>query len=85
MKAIHCDTTFLNKNARNLPSRQLLTSHILELIKDWLNSSDKHQIVLKHKATLGYEQVYVDIFNNLNEKVIIRLSPKYFFLTHLID
>ncbi|CAD5112753.1 DgyrCDS1971 [Dimorphilus gyrociliatus] len=74
LKAIHCDTTFLVEKAKYLPTRQLLTSHILELIRGWLDSSKKHQIVLKHKATLGYEQIYVDIYNNLNEKVHVNSS-----------
>ncbi|KAL3268904.1 hypothetical protein HHI36_007991 [Cryptolaemus montrouzieri] len=72
LKTIHTvylDTTFFSKKYLQFPSREESLDEICNLIKQWLDVSEKHIINLQTSARYGYEYVFMEIFKRMNMPV----------------
>ncbi|RZC42576.1 Lactamase B 2 and/or DRMBL domain containing protein [Asbolus verrucosus] len=62
---VYLDTTFFLKKYSKFPPRAESLEEICNIIRDWLNRSDKHVIALSTSAKYGYEYLFMEIFKKV--------------------
>lgn len=74
IKSMYVDTTFCSQQCRYIPEREPTTQLILELTDEWLKSSPRSMVLVNSKATLGYENIFIQLAIKFKQKVRKRLT-----------
>ena len=68
---MYVDSTFCVPNALFIPSRDESALAAIEVVREWLDLSEKHYVLIHHKAALGYENMYKRLCDEFCMKVTI--------------
>ncbi|XP_013411942.1 protein artemis-like [Lingula anatina] len=71
IRSLYVDTTFCTPKAFHIPSRQECRDVIISVIDSWIQLSPAHMVVLKGKASLGYEYIYEEVNKEFKQKIHI--------------
>lgn len=69
LDALYVDTTF--QDVPSFPKRSEVVRNVAEHVRDWLNMSSKHRVVLITSACYGYECVCNEIYSATGIKTYI--------------
>ena len=67
--SLYVDTTFCVPQALFIPGRLESTQAVIELIQEWISQGSDRYVVLKTRARIGYEQLFVDVAEYFETKV----------------
>ena len=73
LSAMYLDTTFCEPRAVYIPSRAESVEAALTVASDWLDRGPHYNVLLAHKAGLGYEQLYREMAHALSMKASLVL------------
>ncbi|XP_013408828.1 protein artemis [Lingula anatina] len=71
IRSLYVDTTFCTPKAFHIPSRQECRDVIISVIDSWIQLSPAHMVVLRGKASLGYEYIYEEVNKEFKQKIHI--------------
>ncbi|CAB3240898.1 unnamed protein product [Arctia plantaginis] len=69
LDSLYVDTTF--QDVRSFPKRSEVVRNVAEQVRDWLNMSIKHRVVLITSACYGYECVCNEVYSTTGIKTYI--------------
>jgi len=68
---VYVDTTFVVPEALYIPRREESTEAAIGLVQEWIELSETHMVLLKYKADIGYENLFIRLSQHFNMKVNI--------------
>jgi hypothetical protein len=69
LTSVYMDTTFCEPRAVYIPSRAESARAASDIASEWLAHSLDHNVLIAHKAGLGYEHLYREMAAELGMKV----------------